>query len=114
MGYCLRRDAWGLGLGTEAARGLIGFGFERLGLHRIWATCDTGNARSARVLERAGMVLEGTMRDDTWLRGHWRSSHLYSILDSEWDPGETRDPAGCGEARRPADSGEATREEERR
>lgn len=114
MGYCLRRDAWGLGLGTEAARGLIGFGFERLGLHRIWATCDTGNARSARVLEKAGMALEGTMRDDTWLRGHWRSSHVYSILDSEWNPGETRDPAGSGEARGGADSGEAPREEDRR
>jgi len=80
MGYCLRRDAWGRGLATEAAAGLIGFGFSQLGVHRIWATCDTGNVRSARVLEKAGMTLEGTMRDDTWLRGHWRSSHLYSVL----------------------------------
>jgi RimJ/RimL family protein N-acetyltransferase len=85
MGYCLRRDAWGKGVGTEAARGLIGFGFERLGVHRIWATCDTENARSARVLEKAGMTLEGTMRDDTWLRGRWRSSRLYAILRTEWD-----------------------------
>ncbi|MCK4915409.1 MAG: GNAT family N-acetyltransferase, partial [Candidatus Eisenbacteria sp.] len=92
----------------------IGFGFEQLGLHRIWATCDTGNAQSARVLERAGMALEGTMRDDTWLRGHWRSSHLYSILESEWSPGERRDPAGSGEAHGPAGSGRARREEERR
>ena len=81
MGYCLRRDAWGKGLATEAAAGLIGFGFEQLGVHRIWATCDTRNVRSARVLEKAGMELEGTMRDDTWLRGQWRSSHLYSILE---------------------------------
>ncbi len=98
MGYCLRRDAWGKGLATEAAAGLIGFGFEQLRVHRIWATCDTRNVRSARVLEKAGMALEGTMRDDTWLRGQWRSSRLYSILDSEWNPGGTRDPAGSGEA----------------
>ena len=104
MGYCLRRDAWGLGFGTEASKGLIGFGFKRLGLHRIWATCDTGNARSARVLEKAGMELEGTMRDDTWLRGQWRSSLLYSILDSEWNLQETRDHVGSVEARGQADS----------
>ena len=107
MGYCLRRDAWGRGLATEAAAGLIEFGFKQLGVHRIWATCDTGNVRSAHVLEKAGMKLEGTMRDDTWLRGHWRSSRLYSILDDEWRPGETRDPASSGDARGQADSEEA-------
>ena len=112
MGYCLRRDAWGLGFGTEAAAGLIGFGFEQLCVHRIWATCDTRNVRSARVLEKAGMKLEGTMRDDTWLRGHWRSSHLYSVLDDEWSPGESRSDAVSGEVRSEAGSGEAPHEEE--
>jgi RimJ/RimL family protein N-acetyltransferase len=107
MGYCLRRDAWGRGLATEAAAGLIEFGFSQLGVHRIWATCDTGNVRSARVLEKAGMKLEGTMRDDTWLRGHWRSSRLYSILDDEWRPGGTRGLASSGEAPGQADSEEA-------
>ncbi len=97
MGYCLRRDSWGKGLATEAAAGLIGFGFKQLGVHRIWATCDTGNVRSAHVLEKAGMKLEGTMRDDTWLRGHWRSSRLYSILESEWSRGKTPGQAGSGE-----------------
>jgi RimJ/RimL family protein N-acetyltransferase len=85
MGYCLRRDAWSKGVGTEAAKGLIEFGFERLGVHRIWATCDSENVRSARVLEKVGMSLEGTMRDDTWLRGQWRSSRLYAVLRKEWD-----------------------------
>ncbi len=99
MGYCLRRDAWGKGLATEAAAGLIGFGFEQLRVHRIWATCDTRNVRSARVLEKAGMELEGTMRDDTWLRGQWRSSRLYSVLEGEWSRGKTPAQAGSGETR---------------
>jgi ribosomal-protein-alanine N-acetyltransferase len=86
MGYCLRADAWGMGIGTEAASALVAFGFERLGVHRIWATCDPSNTRSARVLEKAGMTLEDTMRDDTWLRGQWRSSHLYAVLAPEWKP----------------------------
>ncbi len=104
MGYCLRRDAWGKGLATEAAAGLIGFGFEQLRVHRIWATCDTRNVRSARVLEKAGMELEGTMRDDTWLRGQWRSSRLYSILESEWSRGKTPGRAGSRKTRDQASS----------
>jgi ribosomal-protein-alanine N-acetyltransferase len=91
MGYCLRHDAWGLGHGTEVARALIGFGFGTLGLHRIWATCDTENRASAAVLEKSGMTLEGVMRDDTWLRGKWRSSRLYAILEGEWDPRTRRE-----------------------
>jgi RimJ/RimL family protein N-acetyltransferase len=94
MGYCLRRDAWGKGLATEVAAGLIGFGFEQLRVHRIWATCDTRNVQSARVLEKAGMELEGTMRGDTWLRGQWRSSRLYSVLEGEWSRGKTPGQAG--------------------
>jgi RimJ/RimL family protein N-acetyltransferase len=102
MGYCLRRDAWGRGIGTEVARGLVEFGFAGLGVHRIWATCDVENTPSAHVLQKAGMTLEGTMRDDTWLRGQWRSSRLYSILESEWSHrGESeRSDAPRGEGRR--------------
>lgn len=90
MGYCLRRDVWGLGFGTESAAALIAYGFERLGVHRIWATCDSENVRSARVLEKSGMRLEGTMRDDTWIREHWRSTHVFAVLESEWRPGSVQ------------------------
>jgi len=90
MGYCLRRDAWGKGFGTESATALVAYGFEQLGVHRIWATCDSKNARSARVLEKSGMELEGTMRDDTWLRGRWRSTHMFAILETQWRPRDAR------------------------
>jgi len=96
MGYCLRADAWGEGLGTEAAVGLVRFGFEQLHVHRIWATCDSENTRSAHVLEKAGMALEGTLRDDTWLRGRWRSSRVYSILKPEWQHIRRPDKARAG------------------
>lgn len=83
MGYCLRRDAWGQGYGTETARLLVTFGFEDLDLHRIWATCDAENVASAQVLEKVGMTREGHMRDDSWIRGRWRSSYLYAILEDD-------------------------------
>ena len=90
MGYCLRSDAWGVGFGTESAVALISYGFDRLGVHRIWATCDSENVRSARVLEKSGMRLEGTRRDDTWVRERWRSTHIFAILETEWRSGSAQ------------------------
>jgi RimJ/RimL family protein N-acetyltransferase len=89
MGYVIRRDVWGSGYATEAARAIVAFGFGQLGLHRIWATCDSENAASARVLEKAGMSREAVMREDTWLRGKWRDSYLYAVLEQEWAESES-------------------------
>ncbi|MBD3348097.1 MAG: GNAT family N-acetyltransferase [Candidatus Eisenbacteria bacterium] len=86
MGYCLRRDCWGRGYGTELSLAIVGFGFEELGLHRIIATCDPDNVASVRVLEKTGMKREATLREDSRIRGVWRDSYLYAILESEWTP----------------------------
>jgi len=85
IGYVLRRDHWRQGYATEAARALLGFGFGSLGLHRIIATCDTDNGASARVMEKAGMRREGRLLEHKWIKGRWRDSFLYAILDREWD-----------------------------
>lgn len=84
IGYVLRRDQWGRGIGSEVAAILLQFGFETLGLHRIEATCDPQNIASRRVLEKAGMKREGLRRDDFFVRGEWRDSLLFSILEAEW------------------------------
>jgi RimJ/RimL family protein N-acetyltransferase len=84
LGYVLAKDSWGLGYATEVARCLIDFGFGELGLGRITATCHPDNLASARVLEKVGMRLEGTLRDHFQVRGVWRDSKLYSIaVESE-------------------------------
>ncbi len=84
MGYCLHRDIWGQGYATEAAGAIVGFGFEKLGLHRVFATCDTGNEASARVLEKIGMRREAHFKQDNMIRGKWRDSYLYAVVEDEW------------------------------
>src|SRR5687767_14058357 len=37
IGYVLRRDCWGRGLGTDVAGSLVAFGFRELSVHRVWA-----------------------------------------------------------------------------
>jgi RimJ/RimL family protein N-acetyltransferase len=55
IGWRLRRDAWGHGFATEAARAAMAFGWER-GLEEIVAFLVPNNRRSAAVAERIGMV----------------------------------------------------------
>ncbi len=83
IGYVVRRDHWGQGYGTAIAEELVMFGFRRLQLHRLWATCIAENVASARVLEKAGMRMEGRLRDHVLLRGRWRDSLLYAIVRDE-------------------------------
>jgi RimJ/RimL family protein N-acetyltransferase len=85
LGYVMNRSYWRRGIATEAARALLTFGFEHLKLHRVWATCDPGNAGSIRVLEKIGMQREGRMREHEFIKGRWRDSLLFAILDRDWN-----------------------------
>lgn len=60
--YGIATPYWGEGLATEAARALIRYGFEEIGLDRIIAGADTENAASLRVMEKAGMIHDGRDR----------------------------------------------------
>ena len=84
IGYVLNRNFWGQGYATETAHALIEFGFNQLKLHRIFATCDPQNIASAHVLEKIGMQREAHFRENGWVKGKWRDSLLYAILDHEW------------------------------
>lgn len=84
IGYVLNRYFWGHGYATETAQALLEFGFNQLKLHRIFATCDPDNIASKRVLEKIGMQYEGRFREHKWVKGKWRNSLFYAILDHEW------------------------------
>jgi RimJ/RimL family protein N-acetyltransferase len=84
IGYVLRRDGWGRGYATETARALLGFGFETLGLHRIFAECHPANQASARVLEKLGLRREAWFREAKRVKGEWWDVWHYAMLAPEW------------------------------
>jgi RimJ/RimL family protein N-acetyltransferase len=66
--YALRRDHWGRGLATEAARAMLAAAASGFGMRRIIATTAPENAASHRVLLKAGMArgaLENN-QDGSW------------------------------------------------
>lgn len=85
IGYLFSYDSWGKGYATETAKALLEFGFEKLNLHRIFATCDPANTASAHVMEKAGMKLEGHLVGHKWAKGKWRNSLLYVALNHGWE-----------------------------
>jgi ribosomal-protein-alanine N-acetyltransferase len=80
VGYCFRPDRWGRGHATEAAKAMIQFWFQKLGLHRITATCDVQNIALVRILEKAGMRKEGFFRKNVFQKSKWRDTFLYAVL----------------------------------
>ena len=83
IGYALSREYWGRNLMPEAARAMIRFGFERMSLNRIEARCIAENTASARVMEKAGMTHEGTLRQRELIKGAYRDIEVYAILREE-------------------------------
>jgi ribosomal-protein-alanine N-acetyltransferase len=83
LGYVLAREHWGRGLMTEAVAAVVGFGFDRIGFNRLEARCLDGNAASARVLEKVGMIREGTSRSSHFVGGAFRNLHHYAMLKGD-------------------------------
>jgi [ribosomal protein S5]-alanine N-acetyltransferase len=83
LGYALSRDYWGRGLMAEAVGAMFSFGFREMNLNRIEARCIAENSASARVMEKAGMLYEGTLRQREIIKGEHRDIKLYSILRDE-------------------------------
>ncbi len=61
VAYSLAQDFWGRGLATDAAQGILQYGFEKLNLPRMICLIDPENIASQRVAEKMGMSLEKTV-----------------------------------------------------
>jgi len=85
FGYWVGKPFWNQGYATEAARAIIRYGFEQLGLHRIYARHMTKNPASGRVMQKAGMRFEGILRDSIYRWESFEDAAVYSILAEEFE-----------------------------
>jgi RimJ/RimL family protein N-acetyltransferase len=81
IGWRLARSAWGRGYATEAARSVLGFGFDTLGLAEILAVTTATNLRSQAVMRRIGMTRDPAddFDDPAVPEGPLRPNVLYRI-----------------------------------
>ncbi|PWT74409.1 MAG: GNAT family N-acetyltransferase [Chloroflexi bacterium] len=84
LAYWVGRPYWGQGYATEAARRVVAFGFDELHLHRIGAAALHRNRASTRVMEKAGLQCEGTLRDDLLHWGVFEDVDYYGLLQRDY------------------------------
>jgi RimJ/RimL family protein N-acetyltransferase len=80
----LRLEDQGRGHGTEAARRVLAYGFDELGLHRVSVRVLASNIRAIRSYEKCGFQLEGRERETVFLDGDWRDDLIMGLLSREF------------------------------
>jgi RimJ/RimL family protein N-acetyltransferase len=87
IGWRLTFESWGKGYATEAARGCLRIGFERLQLEEIVSFTAVGNKRSRAVMERLGMQEDANavFEHPKIAVGHSLRLHcLYRLSRKQW------------------------------
>lgn len=79
------RSAWGCGLGTEASRILLCYGFGDLNLERIWLRLFASNTRALRMYTKLGFQVEGRLRRAAFINGTFDDVILMGLLRTEWE-----------------------------
>jgi len=90
LGYWVGVPYWGQGYATEAARAVVAYGFAKLGLLRIYASCFPENTASTRVLKKLGMQHEGRQRSHICKWGTLHDLDLYGLLRDDKESSKGR------------------------
>jgi len=86
-GFVLGAPYWGTGIFVEAARMLVDFAVEMVGVHRLEARAAAVNGRGNGALRKMGAVQEGVLRRGFCKDGRQMDQTLWSILADEWRQG---------------------------
>jgi [ribosomal protein S5]-alanine N-acetyltransferase len=85
ISYSLGSWWWNKGYGTEALKAVVEFGFRHMNLHKISAAHNTDNPASGRIMSKAGMVQEGTIRDMIRnSKNQYKDCAVYGILQGDY------------------------------
>jgi len=77
-------ELWDRGLGRDALRALLRFGFEEINLNRISLRLFSGNKRAVHLYEAAGFQHEGCWRQAEYRHGRYHDMLWMSVLHDEW------------------------------
>jgi RimJ/RimL family protein N-acetyltransferase len=79
------KNYWSKGYGTDAARTLVRFAFEQLGMNRVELEVYAFNPRAIRTYEKAGFKRDGIRRQALYRDGTFHDIYLMSILRQDWN-----------------------------
>lgn len=94
LAYWLGTQHQGQGIATEAVARIMRYGFDELGLHKIFVSHFAVNDASKKLIQRLGFRYVGVQREEFRKKGVWHDHVLYELLESEYRAGaasEARD-----------------------
>jgi ribosomal-protein-alanine N-acetyltransferase len=83
LGWAITPEFQNMGFATEAAGALVEYGFRDLKLSVIYATCDTRNISSYKVMEKLGMKRVGLIKGTKEVKGYIRDTYRYELLSPD-------------------------------
>lgn len=84
IGWFFNRNYRRQGYAYEACKAVIGYAFNQLKAHKIFAE-SIDNVKSVSLMKKLGMKLEGIQRKQTKdSYGEWADMYLYGLLEDEW------------------------------
>lgn len=82
--YCIGQSYWGNGYAPEALKAVIEYAFKHVCLNRVQAFHRSRNGSSGKVLQKAGMKYEGTLKQYLIHNGEFDDCIMYAIIRNEW------------------------------
>ncbi|MCJ7841462.1 GNAT family N-acetyltransferase [Lederbergia sp. NSJ-179] len=71
IGFAILPEYEGKGYGSEAAKLLLQFAFEKLAAHKVIGMCNSNNTRSAALMEHLGMRREAIFKEELFWQNKW-------------------------------------------
>ena len=86
-GFAIGSDFWGTGIFEDAARLVLDFAFDTLGVRRLEARAAVQNGRGQGALLKLGAVREAVLRQSFAKNGRYLNQSLFTILRTDWRAG---------------------------
>jgi ribosomal-protein-alanine N-acetyltransferase len=83
-GFALGSDFWGKGIFMEAARLVLDFAFDVIGVHRLEARAALKNGRGNGALQKLGAVQEAVLRGSFLRDGVYLDQGFWTIMSDVW------------------------------
>ena len=87
IGYCIGKNWWGRGIMPEAAKAVMAYLFEEVGIQRLEVGHDPDNSASGAVIRKCGFRYEGTLRRRILSNRGITDVAWYSMLKEEYNLG---------------------------
>lgn len=85
IGYFLAEEYWGKGIATSAIKAATSYAFKNFDIERVYAEPFSDNKGSRKALEKAGFILEATLKRNVIKNGIIKDSCIYSVLKEDYN-----------------------------